>query len=77
MALFTPAMPEIVQAFGTTEAAVKMTLSLYFASFAFAQLVCGPLSDGFGRKPDHACLHGRSILRRSSLALMVPPTSKC
>ena len=51
MALFTPAMPELVHAFGTTEAAVKMTLSLYFAGFAFAQLVCGPLSDGFGRKP--------------------------
>lgn len=51
MALFTPAMPEIVRAFATTEAAVKMTLSLYFAGFAFAQLFCGPLSDGFGRKP--------------------------
>lgn len=51
MALFTPAMPEIVHAFGTTEAAVKMTLSLYFAGFAFAQLICGPLSDGFGRRP--------------------------
>jgi MFS transporter, DHA1 family, multidrug resistance protein len=51
MALFTPAMPEIVNAFGTTEAAVKLTLSLYFAGFALAQLACGPLSDGFGRKP--------------------------
>lgn len=51
MSLFTPAMPEIVRAFGTTEAAVKMTLSLYFGGFAFAQLVCGPLSDAFGRRP--------------------------
>ncbi|TWG89037.1 DHA1 family bicyclomycin/chloramphenicol resistance-like MFS transporter [Mesorhizobium sp. J18] len=51
LALFTPAMPEIVRAFGTTESAVKMTLSLYFAGFASAQLFCGPLSDGFGRKP--------------------------
>jgi len=51
MALFTPAMPELVRYFGTTEAAVKLTLSLYFAGFAFAQLICGPLSDGFGRKP--------------------------
>jgi DHA1 family bicyclomycin/chloramphenicol resistance-like MFS transporter len=51
MALFTPAMPELVRAFGTTEAAVKMTLSSYFAGFALAQLVCGPLSDGYGRKP--------------------------
>lgn len=51
MALYTPAMPEIVHAFGTTESAVKLTLSVYFAGFALAQLVCGPLSDGFGRKP--------------------------
>ncbi|MBX3579748.1 MAG: multidrug effflux MFS transporter [Rhizobiaceae bacterium] len=51
MALFTPAMPELVRHFGTTEAAVKLTLSLYFAGFALAQLVCGPLSDGLGRKP--------------------------
>ena len=51
MALFTPAMPEIVHAFDTTEAAVKMALSSYFAGFAFAQLFCGPLSDGYGRKP--------------------------
>src|SRR5690606_2781124 len=51
LALYTPAMPQIVEAFGTTESAVKMTLSLYFAGFAFSQLICGPLSDGLGRKP--------------------------
>lgn len=51
MSLFTPAMPRLVEAFGTTESMVKFTLSLYFAGFAVAQLVCGPLSDGFGRKP--------------------------
>lgn len=51
LSLFTPAMPEIVHAFGTTEDAVKMTLGLYFAGFALTQLVCGPLSDGYGRKP--------------------------
>ncbi len=38
MALYTPAMPEIVHAFGTTEAMVKLTLSIYFAGFCFAQL---------------------------------------
>ncbi len=51
MALYTPAMPQIVDAFGTTDAAVKMSLSLYFAGFAVAQLICGPLSDGLGRRP--------------------------
>lgn len=51
MSLFTPAMPHLVEAFGSTESVVKLTLSLYFAGFAVTQLVCGPLSDGFGRKP--------------------------
>ncbi len=51
MALYTPAMTEIVRAFGTTEAAVKMTLTLYFGGFACAQLIAGPLSDALGRRP--------------------------
>ena len=50
MAIYTPAMPELVQAFSTTEAAIKMSLSLYFAGFAAAQLLAGPTADAFGRK---------------------------
>ncbi|MBL8583489.1 MAG: multidrug effflux MFS transporter [Rhizobiaceae bacterium] len=71
MALFTPAMPEIVHAFGTTEAAVKLTLSLYFAGFAFAQLVCGPLSDGFGRRPVTIAFMA-IFLAASVMALLAP-----
>lgn len=71
MALYTPAMPEIVRAFGTTEAAVKLTLSVYFAGFALAQLICGPLSDGFGRKPvTYAFL---SIYLVASLLALIAP----
>jgi DHA1 family bicyclomycin/chloramphenicol resistance-like MFS transporter len=51
MALYTPAMPTLVDAFGTTMGAVKATLTFYFAGFALAQLVCGPLSDAYGRRP--------------------------
>lgn len=51
MALYTPAMPTLVEVFGTSSSAVKLTLSSYFAGFAAAQLVCGPFSDAFGRKP--------------------------
>lgn len=50
MAIYTPAMPALVDAFGTTESAIKMSLSLYFAGFAIAQLVSGPMSDAFGRR---------------------------
>jgi MFS transporter, DHA1 family, multidrug resistance protein len=51
MALYTPAMPTLVQVLQTTPAAVKLSLTVYLFGFAFAQLVCGPLSDGLGRRP--------------------------
>jgi DHA1 family bicyclomycin/chloramphenicol resistance-like MFS transporter len=51
LALYTPAMPTLVEAFATDPATVKLTITLYFLGFAFAQLVCGPLSDAYGRKP--------------------------
>ncbi|WP_084365271.1 multidrug effflux MFS transporter [Rhizobium sp. RU36D] len=51
MAVYTPAMPELVHAFATTDSAIKLSLSLYFAGFACAQLLAGPMSDAFGRRP--------------------------
>ncbi len=71
MALYTPAMTEIVHAFGTTESVVKMTLTLYFAGFAFGQLLAGPVSDALGRRP--VMLGFVSIyLAASMLALLTP-----
>lgn len=51
LSLYTPAMPMLVEAFNSTPAALKLTLSVYFFGFAFSQLACGPLSDAFGRRP--------------------------
>jgi DHA1 family bicyclomycin/chloramphenicol resistance-like MFS transporter len=51
LALYTPAMPTLVRVFGTDVSAVKLTLTVYFLGFAIAQLVCGPISDVFGRRP--------------------------
>ncbi|SMC93825.1 MFS transporter, DHA1 family, purine ribonucleoside efflux pump/MFS transporter, DHA1 family, bicyclomycin/chloramphenicol resistance protein [Fulvimarina manganoxydans] len=50
LALYTPAMPVLVDVFGVTESLVKLTLTAYFAGFAVTQLVCGPLSDALGRR---------------------------
>jgi DHA1 family bicyclomycin/chloramphenicol resistance-like MFS transporter len=72
MSLYTPAMPEIVQAFGTTEAAVKMSLSLYFAGFAVAQLFCGPISDGLGRRPVTVAF--MAIYTAASVVALFSPT---
>ena len=51
MALYTPAMPELVHAFSSTDSAIKLTLSVYFAGFALSQLVSGTMSDVLGRRP--------------------------
>jgi DHA1 family bicyclomycin/chloramphenicol resistance-like MFS transporter len=51
MALYTPAMPDLVKAFATTESMIKLSLTLYFSGFACAQLISGPFSDAFGRRP--------------------------
>lgn len=49
--MYLPALPQIGQDFGTGTDQVQLTLSLYLAGFAIAQLICGPLADRFGRKP--------------------------
>lgn len=46
-----PAMPELQEVFGESVSAVQLTLSLFLAGFAAGQLICGPLSDRFGRRP--------------------------
>nr|WP_272210031.1 multidrug effflux MFS transporter [Marinicella sp. W31]MDC2875886.1 multidrug effflux MFS transporter [Marinicella sp. W31] len=50
LAIYTPAMPTLAIAFDTTDAAIKLSLSVFFGGFAFAMLVAGPLSDAFGRR---------------------------
>lgn len=70
--LYTPALPALVEAFGTSAAAVKLTLTVYFAGFAFAQLVCGPLTDAFGRRPVAQAFFGIYLV--GSLACAFSPT---
>ncbi|MBO0127454.1 multidrug effflux MFS transporter [Agrobacterium sp. OT33] len=72
MAIYTPAMPELTRVFSTTEAAVKLSLSLYFAGFAMAQLLAGPASDAFGRKK--ASLVFLSIFLGGGLLAVFAPT---
>lgn len=72
MALFTPAMTELVRAFGSTEAVIKLTLTLYFGGFACAQLIAGPLSDALGRRPITIIFMG--LYCAASLVAVFAPT---
>jgi DHA1 family bicyclomycin/chloramphenicol resistance-like MFS transporter len=46
-----PAFPTISAALGASSGSVGLTLSLFMLGFAVAQLVFGPLSDRYGRRP--------------------------
>lgn len=49
--LYLPALPTLRQALGASTAAAQATLSVLIICFGVAQLVWGPLSDRFGRRP--------------------------
>lgn len=49
--MLVPALPELARTFGADISVAQMTVSLYMVGLAFSQLLMGPLSDRFGRKP--------------------------
>lgn len=63
--IVVPALPGIITRLDTNAAAVQLTLSLFLLSLACAQLVLGPLSDRFGRRP--VALAGLALAVAASL----------
>ena len=53
--LYVPALPQVAASLGAGPAAAQFTLTAYFIGLAAGQLLWGPLSDRFGRKPVLAC----------------------
>lgn len=49
--VLAPATPALATTFGTDYATIQLTLSLYLTAVAVTQLVVGPLSDRYGRRP--------------------------
>jgi DHA1 family bicyclomycin/chloramphenicol resistance-like MFS transporter len=66
--LYLPALPTLAQAFDSDVARVQLTLSVFLAGFAVAQLAYGPLSDRYGRRP--VLLGGLALYLVASLACM-------
>lgn len=49
--VYLPALPAMQQEFGSSEAQIQLSLSLFVFSLGLAQLLVGPLTDRFGRRP--------------------------
>lgn len=49
--MLVPALPVLATTFGRDISVAQMTVSLYMVGIALSQLIMGPLSDKFGRRP--------------------------
>jgi DHA1 family bicyclomycin/chloramphenicol resistance-like MFS transporter len=70
--LYLPSLPSLMQYFDASEADVQLTLSVFLVGLAASQLVYGPLSDRFGRKP--VLLAGLVLYLLASIACMLAPS---
>ncbi len=69
--LYLPALPAIRDVFGAGMGEVQLTLSALLLAFGLSQLVWGPLSDRFGRRP--ILIGGMTAYVAASLACTFAP----
>jgi DHA1 family bicyclomycin/chloramphenicol resistance-like MFS transporter len=65
--LLVPALPVLATTFGRDISIAQMTVSLYMVGIACSQIIMGPLSDRFGRRP----------VLLAGLGLMVAASAGC
>lgn len=68
---YLPALPTIAAALGTDSAGAQLTLSAYMIGFGCGQLLLGPLSDRYGRRP--VLLWGMAVYVLASVACSFAP----
>lgn len=71
MHIFVPALPRAAEDLGGSIGTMQMTISLYIYGLAFGQLIYGPASDRFGRRP--VLMVGLVIYAASGLAAALAP----
>jgi DHA1 family bicyclomycin/chloramphenicol resistance-like MFS transporter len=70
--MLVPALPVLAQTFGRDISVAQMTVSLYMVGIACSQLIMGPLSDKFGRRPVLLC--GLGLMVAASVACIFAET---
>lgn len=72
MQILIPSLPLLAGYFGVPYASAQMTLTVYLIGIAVGQLIYGPLSDRFGRRP--VLLAGLVIYLAGSAAALLAPS---
>ncbi|CAN7381524.1 multidrug effflux MFS transporter [Microbacterium sp. LjRoot45] len=67
--LYLPAFPVLREDFGTTDAAIQLTLTGTMIGFALGQLIVGPLSDKVGRRLPLLAVTALHVLASTAAAL--------
>ena len=70
--MYLPSLPAIAREFHATTAQAELTISSYLIGFAFGQLIYGPISDRYGRKP--ILLVALGLYAAASLAASFAPS---
>ncbi len=70
--MFLPSLPTMAADFGASAATAQLTVTLFVAGLALAQLVLGPVSDRFGRRP--VLLAGLLLYTAAGWACWLAPT---
>src|SRR5712671_4601258 len=70
--LLVPALPVLATTFGRDISIAQMTVSLYMVGIACSQIIMGPLSDRFGRRP--VLLAGLGLMVAASAACIFAET---
>jgi DHA1 family bicyclomycin/chloramphenicol resistance-like MFS transporter len=70
--LYLPALPALTEGFGATLPQAQLTLTALLLAFGLSQLVWGPLSDRFGRRP--ILLWGLAAYVAASVLSTLAPT---
>ena len=70
--LLVPALPKLATSFGRDISIAQMTVSLYMVGIACSQIIMGPLSGRFGRRP--VLLAGLSLMVAASIGCSLAET---
>ena len=72
MNVFLPSLPGMAEFFSAPYSVIQLSVSAYLFASAFAQIIAGPLSDKYGRRP--VILWGFAIFVMASFGCALAPT---